>query len=431
MKSTNPVRVLVCDDEPRLRELIQAHWEEEDRVEIVGEASDGVEGVAAAARLQPDAILLDWYMPRLTGVEALPHLKRVAPDAAAVMWSSDVSPTAEATAQAAGGDCFLPKVVPLEELTAAVIDTAAARRRTAPPLKVLVAHECPGWRAQACTTLDRVGARVREAGSAEATVEAWHRHRPTVALVDKRFVPSLPLAELCVYGTAMVVVDGEIELEEALTALEAGTYDYLLMDPASPPEIASRVHAASDAGRLRDQVASTAAHLAQLAALSQTDELTGLANRRSLLDQLTALTSIARRHTRQLAVAVVDIDRFKAINDAHGHQAGDEILREVGRRLVARVREEDLVGRLGGDEFLLLLPEVDRHGAATVADALRDAIESRPLQIKGHELTVTVSVGWAAWQGKDDEDLLDRADRALYAAKHSRPDRIGGAARGD
>lgn len=426
---TEPVRVLICDDEPQLRELVQTCWRAEAGLAVVGEAADGAAGVVYAARLQPDVILLDWHMPRLTGLEALPHLKVVAAHAAVVMWSSNVSATARAAAEAAGVDCFLPKTVALEELTAAVL--AAAQRRPAPRATVLLAHPSPSWRAHARVTLDGAGASVHEAGSDREVTEIWRRHRPDVALVARAFVERLRLDELGATEeatpTAMVVVDGDLGVEDALAALDSGVHDHLLVDPLSPPEIVSRVRAAGEVRRLREQLTSTAAHVARLAELAQTDELTGLANRRSLMDQLRHLSSSAQRHGRQFAVALIDIDLFKPINDSHGHRAGDEVLIEVGRRLAARGREEDVVGRLGGDEFLVLLSEADHRGGAAAAEALRDAVAQRPMRIDGRDRTITVSVGWAVWQGEDAEDLLGRADRDLYAAKQAGRDRTAGA----
>jgi len=418
-----PVRVLVCDDDQHLRETVAEHWRAESRVEVVGEAADGVETVSAAARLQPDVVLLGWYMPRLTGVGAAPHLKRMVPHAALVMWSSDASPTAAATAEAVGVDRFLAKTVMFEELTACVLDAAASKASAVTTATVLLAHPSSDWRVQARATLDLVGADIHEAASGEEATDIWRTHQPGVVMIDKTLVHQMPLDELGAKisstSTAMIVVDGALGLEEALAALDSGINDHLLIEPVSAPELASRFQAASETSRLREQVLSVATHVAQLAELARTDELTGLANRRAIADQLKSLTSTARRHHRKLSVALVDIDLFKAINDSHGHLAGDEVLGEVGRRLLARAREEDVVARRGGDEFLVLLPETDRSGAAAAAEALRAAIEHQPMPVGDEEIAITVSVGWAAWHGEEDEELLDRADVALYTAKRA------------
>ncbi len=121
---------------------------------------------------------------------------------------------------------------------------------------------------------------------------------------------------------------------------------------------------------------------------------------------------------------MIDIDHFKSINDEHGHLAGDAVLIEVGRRIEGRLRDGDVAGRLGGDELLVLLPETDADGAATLAASIRDAIAAEPVQVPGNgSIEVTVSLGSAAWNGDSGAELLDRADRALYAAKGAGRDR--------
>ena len=114
---------------------------------------------------------------------------------------------------------------------------------------------------------------------------------------------------------------------------------------------------------------------------------------------------------------MVDADHFKAVNDRHGHAAGDATLRALADRLRERLRTEDVAGRFGGEEFVIGLPDADAEGAAAVAEAVRAAVAARPLTIAGRELTLTVSVGWATWEDDDLGQLLARADGALYEAK--------------
>jgi diguanylate cyclase (GGDEF)-like protein len=114
---------------------------------------------------------------------------------------------------------------------------------------------------------------------------------------------------------------------------------------------------------------------------------------------------------------MVDADHFKALNDRHGHAAGDAALRALADRLGERLRTEDVAGRFGGEEFVIGLPDADGHGAAAVAEDVRAAVSARPMTIAGEELTLTVSVGWTTWEGDDLGQLLARADRAMYEAK--------------
>ena len=156
----------------------------------------------------------------------------------------------------------------------------------------------------------------------------------------------------------------------------------------------------------------------QLSALALRDPLTGLANRRRLDDALHAVVSAADR--RALGVLVVDIDHFKRVNDTHGHAAGDLVLQSVAQRLCAAVRGCDLVARLGGEEFVILLPDCHPTAAQVVAERLRAAIEASPVPLQPTAIHVTVSVGAVLSTPGDRRGpaaLLDAADQALYAAK--------------
>jgi diguanylate cyclase (GGDEF)-like protein len=155
----------------------------------------------------------------------------------------------------------------------------------------------------------------------------------------------------------------------------------------------------------------------RLAAQALTDDLTGLANRRHGARELERAVALAVRHGRVLGVARVDVDHFKRINDTYGHDAGDEVLIEVARRLASAVRGGDLLARWGGDEFVAILPDTDREGAMRAAERLRAAVAAAPVEVEGASADVTVSVGWAHWSGDTPGDLLVRADRAVYQAK--------------
>ena len=153
--------------------------------------------------------------------------------------------------------------------------------------------------------------------------------------------------------------------------------------------------------------------------LAQHDSLTGLASRMVLEDRMKVATESARRHQNGLALLMVDLDKFKEINDTYGHQAGDEVLRVTAERLLEAVRASDTVARLGGDEFVGLLPEIqDPHAAEMVASSLVSSL-SVPVLFAGNELLVSVSIGiGTAFAGEMDADeLLRRADAALYLAK--------------
>jgi diguanylate cyclase (GGDEF)-like protein len=159
------------------------------------------------------------------------------------------------------------------------------------------------------------------------------------------------------------------------------------------------------------------AHEAALKA-SQTDQLTGLPNRRHILGLLDEALAANEDAGSGLCVAVIDIDHFKAINDAHGHEAGDAVLEHFARSCREKVRAQDRLGRTGGEEFLLLLPEVRLDAAVRIIDRIRDGFPAAMLRHSGLELPCTFSAGVTEAQPDDDRSsILRRADRALYAAK--------------
>jgi diguanylate cyclase (GGDEF)-like protein/PAS domain S-box-containing protein len=166
----------------------------------------------------------------------------------------------------------------------------------------------------------------------------------------------------------------------------------------------------------------------RLELLSRSDPLTGMLNRRSFDESLQAQLAYSRRYKRGGALLIVDLDRFKQINDEFGHAAGDEALRVVSRVLAANLRETDVVGRdrgglvarLGGDEFALLLPETDAAGAEAVAERLVAALAAESVLVGGREVRLGVSVGAATFDGlsaQSAEELLAAADRAMYVVK--------------
>lgn len=159
-----------------------------------------------------------------------------------------------------------------------------------------------------------------------------------------------------------------------------------------------------------------------LSELAATDALTGLANRRTLDQRLRLEWERAQRSGEPLALLMIDVDHFKAFNDRHGHQGGDEALRNVARVIGSNIRRPaDLAARYGGEEFAVILPDTDRDGASTIAEHIRSAVEHLP-PADGDALSVTVSIGLSTWDKRRRgslEELLLSADRALYDAKHS------------
>ncbi len=155
------------------------------------------------------------------------------------------------------------------------------------------------------------------------------------------------------------------------------------------------------------------------------DGLTGVNNKRFLLEALEREIPRARRHQRPLALVMYDIDHFKNVNDTFGHLAGDYVLKEMAQLVKNRLRPDDVIGRYGGEEFGVLLPETDAHGGVTIADELRQTIEQHPFVFEQERINVTVSMGLAELEdGFDVLQFIKVADEKLYEAKRSGRNRV-------
>jgi diguanylate cyclase (GGDEF)-like protein len=159
---------------------------------------------------------------------------------------------------------------------------------------------------------------------------------------------------------------------------------------------------------------------------AHTDELTGLANRLRFFEMAEAELARARRYDAALSVLMLDIDHFKEVNDVHGHRAGDRVLQQLARTCLEVLRNVDVVGRVGGEEFAILLPETALEGAVEVAERLREAVACAEVtRAEGVPLRITVSIGVAVLAGAANLDtLMSRSDAALYDAKHQGRNRV-------
>ena len=209
-----------------------------------------------------------------------------------------------------------------------------------------------------------------------------------------------------------------------LRGLEIGVNDFL-MRPIDKNELLARarsqVRKRRYTERLRDNVQTSIE-------MAITDALTGLFNRRYMENHLGTLIEQAAARGKPLAVMVLDIDYFKSINDSHGHDAGDDVLRDFALRVKRSIRGIDLACRVGGEEFVIVMPETDMAVAAMVAERLRRRIAAEPFPISqgSQHLPVTLSIGIAALRGQDDNAaaLIKRADQALYRAKRDGRNRV-------
>jgi two-component system cell cycle response regulator len=286
-------------------------------------------------------------------------------------------------------------------------------------LRVLVQHPATTIRRRIGQTLRAAGHDVVDcARPGRRALELLCAHRPDVAVVRDRGLAAEIVRDLDLRRPTVVLLS-PVDLQTVAGALDLGVHD-VLPDPPADGELLARVQAAARVTTLREHLLQREQRLEELA---YNDELTGLWNRRYLQRRLAAELRAAERHGRPLAIAMIDVDHFKAINDRHGHLVGDEVLRAIADRLLGAMRDEDVLGRWGGEELLVILPAEPPGGVVRAAERLRQCVAERPLC--GHAISATVSIGCAESEGDTSIDaLVHRADEALYAAKRAGRDRV-------
>lgn len=275
--------------------------------------------------------------------------------------------------------------------------------------------------------LENEGYAVIEADDGQAAIDRCQQARPDTVLLDIE-MPGLNGYEVLAHLKAdpelqdipVVFLTGNTGTEDIVAGLRAGAQDYL-KKPFETAELIARVGAAVRTKQLQDQLRDRSAEFARM---SSTDALTGLYNRRHLEERLREVDSAALRHDRLLSVIMLDIDYFKRVNDTEGHQGGDDVLKEFARRLQIEVRGEDVAGRWGGEEFLVILTDTPIEGAMTLAERIRAAVADEPFTVGDHRIAVTISAGGAAGPPGNTDELIRRADVALYQAKAGGRDRV-------
>jgi two-component system cell cycle response regulator len=286
-------------------------------------------------------------------------------------------------------------------------------------MRVLLAHALAPKRRRLTRVLSAAGHEVSEVDNPVEALERCRAWAPDVALIGVECCGDLVCAiksDPVAYGTAIIIIERPgLAPAQAVEGIRKGIQDYLV-EPVSDGEVLTRVVAAA---RTKELQLELVAQGARLEAQLREDALTGLSNRRAILTQLGGVVSAARRHGHPLSIAILDLDHFKRVNDSHGHKIGDHVLVTAAHAVGTHLREEDQLGRLGGEEFLVLLPDTNVEAAVLVAEKLRVAVACAPTAVP-----VTVSIGLATWDGEAPEDLLQRADEALYGAKDAGRDRV-------
>ena len=448
-------RVLVVDDILANVKLLEARLSAE-YFEILT-AYSGKEALDILARERVDVVLLDVMMPGMDGFEVCRRIKKT-PKLAhvpVIMVTALDQPSDKVQGLEAGADDFLTK--PVDDIA------LITRVKNLSRLKVLSDELM--MRASTKQELGAAGSGVADLGdgggqgrillvedharSAQRLVEAIGKSHivaverdPQAALIRTAeesydlLIVSLSLAgadglRLCsqvrsldrTRHTPIIIMAEPGDDARLLRGLDMGVNDYLLR-PIDRNEMLARIRTQIRRKRHADLLR---ARLDEGMEMAITDALTGLHNRRYMEGHLSTLVQKAVQSGRALSVLVADIDYFKSVNDTYGHDAGDAVLREFGARFRRNTRGIDLACRLGGEEFVVIMPDTDLARALQVGERLRACIAAEPFNLNADtQLRVTASVGIATLERREDtpETLFKRADTALYAAKREGRNRV-------
>ena len=260
-----------------------------------------------------------------------------------------------------------------------------------------------------------------EAGSAQEAVDRAYADQPDLILLDVQ-MPDRNGYEVCITLKAdqatrdipIVFLTGRDSTDDEVKGLRIGATDFI-KKPVVPEVLKTRVNLILKMRRMTK-------HLEYLA---RTDPLSGAFNRRHFMESFDAEIKRARRYKHTLCALMIDIDHFKSINDSYGHDVGDDAIKKTVDATREMLRSEDTLGRLGGEEFAVILPETDVEGARLVAERIRERISDIRIVTSQKPCTFTASLGLTEFRENDEiADMLKRSDEALYEAKEAGRDRV-------
>jgi two-component system, cell cycle response regulator len=305
------------------------------------------------------------------------------------------------------------------------------------PQRILVVDDHPDNVEIIDARLSSRGYRIDSASNGEEALAKVRESPPHLILLDV-MMPLLDGFEVCrrikrdssLPFIPIILVTARGETEDKVEGLDAGADDYLTK-PIVFPELEARVRSMLRIKKLQDELDGKNRQLEevnrQLRQLSITDGLTGLFNHRHVHELLREEFERSKRSEEPLGVAMLDLDRFKQLNDTHGHPTGDVVLAETARILKESAREVDMIGRYGGEEFIAILPGADEDDANHFAERVRSTVEEFIYRDEGKEIRMTVSAGVAsavAIELDNSDELIKLADRALYQAKTNGRNRV-------
>ena len=443
-------RVLVVDDILPNVKLLEAKLTSE-YYEVLT-AMNGEEALRKVAEESPDLVLLDVMMPGMDGFEVCTKIKQNSASAhiPVVMVTALTDVHDKVRGLEAGADDFLSKPINDTALMARVrslvrlkmsTDEWRIRENTANQLGVMdettnAMSECPEKAniliiedkdfdlQKMSETLEKDSNTSRGVQSGAQAIEMISAHDFDLVIISLNLKNEDGL-RLCSHlksnertrAVPLLMVGGDEDMERIAHGLEIGAHDYILR-PVERSELLARVRTQIRRKRFQERLRATYEISLSMAL---TDSLTGLYNRRYLEVHLDKLLEKNKDSKKSLAVLMLDIDHFKPVNDTYGHKAGDETLKIFAKRIQDNLRSFDLVARLGGEEFVAILPDISERRTYIVAERLLRSIADEPFDVglESGPINITTSIGGTIvdFEKHTVEEVLERADKALYEAK--------------
>jgi len=297
-------------------------------------------------------------------------------------------------------------------------------------VKILVADDSPVYRKLVEQSLSEEHYTVLLAKNGRQAMDLFNEHQPELVITDWS-MPDISGIELCQrirqdnqqFYAYVILVTGNTDKEEVIEGLAAGADDYLTK-PFHPGELQARVRVGR---RIIDLHREVQYKNRQLEEMALTDPLTGLPNRRAIEFWASRQLSAAVRHDFPIWVVIADLDHFKSINDTHGHDAGDIVLKSFAEILKSNTRRSNICGRLGGEEFLLIVTHVEKENVTIAIERIRKQFATEKFTVADRTFGATASFGIAGIRATtcpDFNDLVTRADAALYSAKRQGRNRV-------